>query len=87
MIALPSMLMEPAKRAGMKVPEDPDNFDPNEYPHWDVYLKVQIGAPMPNWTAHWDNAQVIASVSEDKIKSITYNDLLEMGLAVGRPIP
>ncbi len=87
MIAFPGMLVEPAKQAGMKVPEDPDNFNPDEYPHWNIYLTVQIGAPLPNWTAHWDNAKVVAALTEEQCKTITYKEILEMGLQVGYPIP
>jgi hypothetical protein len=86
-IAFPGMLVAAAEKAGIKVPPNPEEFDSTEYPHWDVFLKVQIGAPMPSWTAHWDNAQLIGSLSDEEIKTITYQQLLDKGLEVGRPIP
>jgi hypothetical protein len=84
MIAFASMLLSPAEKAGMKIPDDADEFDPNEFPHFDVYLKCQLGASMPSPSAHWENAKLIASYSDDKIKTLTYAELLEDGFAVGR---
>lgn len=90
MIAFPEMLVEPAEQAGMKVPphagkHDLDNYDPEEYPHFHVYLTAQLGASMPSWSSHWDNAVMIAAIPADKIKTITYEQLLDMGLQVGYP--
>lgn len=82
MIAFPGLLTAPAEVAGMKVPPDPDNFDPEEYPHFSVFLKVQLGAPMPDPSAHWENAKVVASVPEDKIHMVTYQELLDAGLSI-----
>ena len=87
MLTFPQLLVPAAKNAGVKVPEDLDNYDAREYPHWHVYCFVQLGAPMPFPTAHWDNAKVIASIGIDNIRLVTYEQLLEAGLAIGQPIP
>lgn len=79
MLAFPSMLVEPAIKAGMKVPEDSDNFDPNEYPHFQVFCLMQLGSAMPYPSVHWDNAFVIASIPEDKIKTITVLEIIALG--------
>jgi len=81
------MLISPAEKAGMKVPPDVNDFEGGEYPHFAVYCNIQLGSPMPHPTAHWDNAEVIAAVSDDKIKSVTFNDLVAAGLAMGFPWP
>ena len=83
MLAFPEMIAPAAEEAGIKVPEDLENFDPKEYPHWLVFSKVQLGAPMPHASAHWENAKVVAKVPEDKIKLVTLKELEELGLAVG----
>jgi hypothetical protein len=83
MIAFAGMLLSPAKEAGMKIPDDADDFDPAEFPHFDVYLKVQLGAAMPSMSSHWNNAKLIAGLSDEKIKTITYAEILEEGLEVG----
>ena len=87
MIAFPAMLIGPAEKAGIKVPPDANNFMDKEYPHFTVYLNAQLGHPMPHPTAHWDNAKVIAAIPEDKIFTITVQELLAAGFAVGYPLP
>ena len=84
MIAFPFLLIEPAVRAGISVPEDEDAVDKlnqvrETHPHWFVYAALQLGAPMPSPTAHWDNAEIIAKLSLEEIKVITVVDLLALG--------
>ena len=83
MLAFPEMIAPAAKEAGMKVPENLEDFDPKKYPHWQVFCKVQLGAPMPNASAHWDNAKIVTKVSEDKIMQVSYEELVGMGLTIG----
>lgn len=83
MFAFPEMLIAPAKNAGINVPDDVNDYDMDKYPHWHVYSLVQLGAPMPWPGAAFDNASLIASLSEEKIKSVTYDDLIDKGLAIG----
>jgi hypothetical protein len=82
MIAFAGMLVEPAKKAGITVPSDPDNFDPDEYPHWNVYLNVQIGAGLPTPDSHWHNAEVVAAVPAKQIKKVTLEGLIRRGLSI-----
>ncbi len=84
MIAFAELLVEPAKRAGIPVPEKFDqggDFDEKAYPRFNLFCCVQLGTAMPDPQAHWNNARVIAQVPEDKICSITMAELLDMGLA------
>jgi hypothetical protein len=83
MIALPEMLISPAEKAGMKVPENPREYDHKKYPHFWILEACQLGAPMPYPSCVWDNAKLIAALSDEQAKSITYKELLEMGFAVG----
>lgn len=83
MIAFPGMLIRPAKDAGMKVPDDPDDFDKGAYPHFYVYMQAQLGAPMPFPDAPFENAKVIAAIPDEEITKITYQELLEKGFAEG----
>jgi len=87
MIAYPELLTGPAEDAGITVPENPREYNGDTYPHWDVFCKVQLGAPMPSWTAQWENAQVIGQIPEDKIRLVTYKQLEKLGLQVGYPMP
>lgn len=83
MIAFPNMLLAPAKRAGMSVPDNADDFDIDQYPHFNIYCLVQLGASLPYASAHWDNAHVVAIIPMDKIKTVTMNDLIAASLAIG----
>jgi hypothetical protein len=83
MILFPSMLIRPAEKAGMKVPDlgNGEDFNTEEYPHFNVFCTAQLGRRMSSWTEHWDNAKVISSIPEDKIRSITLRELIDLGFA------
>ncbi len=80
MIGFPEMLVNPAREAGIAVPDNPVDFDKEEFLHWDVFLTIQIGKPMRSPTEHWENARVIGKVPEDKIKKICFDELVDLGL-------
>lgn len=80
MIAFPFALRSPAKAAGMRVPIDTENYDRAEYPHFHVYVTFQCGRRMPVPTSHWDNAKVIAGLSDTEIKTFTMQQLEERGV-------
>jgi hypothetical protein len=87
MIAFAQMLLAPAEKAGMKVPPSTETYDRNEFPHFFVYASIQLGSPMPTPTSHWHNARVIAEVDEEKIKTLSFDDLKNLGIEVGYPTP
>lgn len=79
MMAFPSMIAEAAAKAGMKVPVDPDEeFSSNEFPHFTVYCAMQLGVPV-TWGNHWGNAEIIAAIPEDKIRTMSAGDIFELG--------
>ncbi len=57
----PQALIDAAKQAGMKVPADVTNYDKAEFPHWHVFVAIQIGRPLANDDSHFKNAKTIAS--------------------------
>ena len=81
MIAFPGMLVGAAEKAGMKVPSNPESFDPEMFPHFQAFCNIQLGRSM-GWTDHWTNAEVIASVPEDQIRLVTIADLINLGLTI-----
>lgn len=88
MIAFSDILIEPARKAGIKVPEDVKNFEIEDYKHFHLFCCAQLGQTIPNLTCYWDNAIVIARVPEEKIKTITFKELTEMGfISVEYSIP
>lgn len=85
MIAFPFLLIGPATEAGIKIPPeetiDGQTYDPAEFPHWHVYANLQLGTPMPSPTSHWDNAKIIAAVSNEKIMLLTPAEARELGFS------
>jgi hypothetical protein len=80
LMAFPGMIAEAALKAGMKVPNEPDkDWDPEEYPHFSVFCNVQLNRGV-RWGEHWENAKVIAAISEDDIHTITLEELIVRGL-------
>ena len=78
MIIFESMLVEPAKKVGMKVPDDTENFSLNEFPHFKVFCCTQLQRPMI-CGEQWDNAKVIMKFSEDEIKLVSLHTLINNG--------
>lgn len=84
MIAFPGLLAKPAEAANMAVPDDLEEYDPNAFPHWHVYTMCQLGASMPSPLSHWRNAEVVAALSDDQIKTVTFEELTEVhGFEIG----
>lgn len=83
MIAVDFALVEAAKEAGMKVPENLEDYGKDKYPHWFVYTEMQLGASMPYAGVHWDNAKVVAELSDKEIKTITPEELKGRGFLIG----
>lgn len=82
MLILPSMLLEAAEKAGIKVPPgnvDKD-FDADEYPHFAVFCNAQLCRRMQPGE-HWENAVVIAAIPDAEIKTISMKGLMARGFA------
>jgi len=82
MIYFEEMLYNAAEEAGMKTPTK-EGWDKEEYPHFHVFCFMQLGESMPYSGCHWDNAKVIADLTDEEIKTITVDGLLDRGFAVG----
>lgn len=86
MIAMPELLAEPASDAGISIPDEiPEDLDSirETHTHFFVYCMMQLGAPMPSPTSHWENAKVIAQLSDEEIIKVTPAILEEKGFAIG----
>ncbi len=82
MIAFPSMLVSAASKAGIKVPNNPDQFEElkDEYPHFYVYCMLQLGRPiLYGMTSHWSNAEIIASIPDSDILNVTVGEVFALG--------
>ncbi len=83
MFAFPSMLFPACDKAGIKHPES-DDKDLEEYkkdyPHFYVFCKVQLSRRV-RWGEQFDNAKVIAALSEEEVLKVTLHELIERGLS------
>jgi len=79
MIATASGLVSAAEDAGIKVPENLEDFDSDKYPHWHVFMAVQLGVPMPSPGCHFENAKIIAALSNKEALTIMMKQLREKG--------
>lgn len=82
MIVFPFILVGHAEEAGIKIPEDLDKYDPEKFPHWHVFCQVQLGRRIPKgYTfAVSENAKLIAKIPKAKLKTLTLQNLVDMGL-------
>ena len=81
MLVYPGMLVGAAEKAGMKVPPDPDNFDPEEYPHFDLFCLLQLARSM-QWGEQFDNAKILAEIPIEELRKMTVKQLVtEKGFA------
>lgn len=80
MIIYPSMLIDAAEKAGMRVPKNPDEgFDTKKFAHFNIFCTVQLCRPV-RWGEHWDNAKVVARIPNENLDKVTLQDLLNDGL-------
>lgn len=82
MFMFPGMFYNHIKDSKLKMPEDFENYDPEEYPHFHVFILTHLGQPI-DIVALEDNANIIADIPENAIKSVTLNDLMEKGVVFG----
>ena len=82
MLVSPSLLLKAAEDAGMKVPElnEDEEFFPEEYPHFQVFCNAQLGRAMTSWNEHWENAKIIVKIPDEKIRTVTVEDLIKLGV-------
>lgn len=83
MLAFPGLIAPAAEQAGIKLPKDVEDYNKTEYPHWFVFCQMQLGAPMPDPSAQWDNAKVVAAIPNDQITKVTPKQLEEVGFRIG----
>lgn len=79
MIAIPWLLASVAEQSGIKVPENIDEFEAEDYPHYFVFSRAQLGRRMPRPDSHWKNARLVRDIGPHKIQTITFAQLLALG--------
>lgn len=82
MIAFPSMLVQVAQDAGMKVPDDPNAFEEHrdECPHFFCFCVLQLARSVVYHGEHFDNAKIIAAIPKKRLMKMTLQDFLNAGV-------
>lgn len=81
----PQQLAGIAKEAGIAVPEDINDFELTDHIHFVVFMTTQRGEEMPYPTAALENAKLIGSLTDEEVKTITIEDLIDLGFKFGAP--
>lgn len=85
MITDPQELSTIAKAAGIKVPDNFNDFELQEFPHFVIFVTAQRGEQLPYPSAAAENAKMIAGLADDKILTVSIEDLIDMGFKFGPP--
>ena len=85
MLAFGSMLLGPAKEAGMKIPEDFDDENieaiKESHVHFYIFCLLQLAKRMHSPTEHWENAKILAKIPEEELKKMSIADLIGRGFS------
>lgn len=82
MFAFPGMFGPHIKDSNLKLPEDFESYNPEQYPHFHVFMLTHLCQPI-EIQALEDNANIIAAISDDEIKKVTFEQLIEKGIVYG----
>lgn len=82
MFAFTGMFEPHIKNSNLRLPENFDNYNPDQYPHFHVFVLAHICRPI-DVRALEDNANIIAAIPEDEIKEVTFTQLIERGVVCG----
>lgn len=79
--AFAEMLRPHIQDSRLKLPDNLETFDPNEYPHFYVFKILHQAVPIETSSLE-DNANIIADLTEDEIRTATIQDLVNKGLYI-----
>ncbi|MCD7996428.1 MAG: hypothetical protein LUH21_04255 [Clostridiales bacterium] len=82
MFAFPGMFYNHIRDSNLKMPEDFENYEPEEYPNFHVFMLTHLCQPIEIESLE-DNANIIAAMTDGEIKQVTFAELLEQGVAFG----
>jgi len=82
-ILIPRLIACKVDETGIDIPDDPNEFKNEEYPHWAVLCAVTLGVPL-NWGTAGDwmchNAEVLVRIPKDEVLTLTYGQLVDRGV-------
>ena len=75
----PEMFRNHIDNSNLKLPKDFENFDPEKFPHFNVFILTHLGNTF-DVNDLKENANIIASIPEENIRKVSYKDLIAMGV-------
>lgn len=82
MFAFPGMFKPHIEDSNLKLPDDFEDYDPEQYPHFHVFMLTHLCQPIYIWALE-ENANIIAAISEDEIRQVTFEHLIKKGIVYG----
>lgn len=77
-----NMFVEHIQDSKLQKPEDFDNYNPERFPHFHVFMCSHLGRPIDTACLK-ENANIIAKIPKAKIKHVTFEELTNMGVIWG----
>lgn len=77
-----AMLHPHIQDSKLKLPDDFRHYDPEEYPHFHVFVTAHVGLPVEIDLLQ-NNADIIAAIPEERIREVTFSDLFKLGVVLG----
>jgi len=78
---LPVMFENHIENSRLIKPVDFEDYNPNEYPHFHVFMSLHLGHTIDHTTLE-ENANIIADIPDDEIRKVTIGQLVDKGLWV-----
>lgn len=64
-----------------KIPQDVNNYEDEDYPHFKVWSIIQIGKAMDLEQVK-ENSRIIANLSDKEVKEISFRQLEAIGVRI-----
>lgn len=78
------VLTQLAEKAGIPVPEQPEQekYNTYDFAHWVVLCIIQPPLPLLNWEDALQNAKVLSSVPKNKLIHMKWDEFEELGMTI-----
>lgn len=83
MFLFPVMFTPHIEGSSLKCPPDWEIYKVEDYPHFAVFMNLHLGAPIEIDYLK-QNADIIASISDEEILTVTPQDLFNKGVVLGQ---
>lgn len=82
MFAFPEMFRPHIEKSNIELPDDMENYDKDKYLAFHIFLVLHLGRTI-DVSSLESNANKIAALSEEELRSLTLNDIDRLCLEYG----